>query len=234
MNRNQGIIMVENYHIDLKKISLKEFQGEIKNSELLPSRKTLKDHIDKRFKILRENEVDNLQDLVNLLKTPKKAREFAGKSGLPENYLLILRREINSYTPNPVNLSKFPGVQDETLNKLNSARIKNTAHLFKRVKTPEDRENLATELGIPCKDLLELTKLTDLVRIKWVGPVFARIFLDSEADTAAKIAKSKPNPLYKSLVEINNQKNHTKSKFTESDVATCIKVANMVPKVIEY
>jgi len=226
--------MVENYHIDLKKISLKEFQEEIKNSELLPSRKILKDNIDKRFKILKGNKVDNLQDLANLLKTPKKAREFAEKSGLPEDYILILRREINSYTPNPVNLDKFPGIKDETLHKLNSAGIKNTAHLFKRVKTQEDRENLATALGIPCKDLMVLTKLTDMVRIKWVGPVFARIFLDSGTDTAVKIAKSKPNPLYKSLVEINNQKKYTKSKFTESDVEMCIKVANMVPKAVEY
>nr|WP_319373858.1 DUF4332 domain-containing protein [uncultured Methanobacterium sp.] len=226
--------MVENYHIDLKKIPLNEFKEEIKNSELLPSRKILKNHLNERFKILKGNKVENLQDLANLLKTPKKARAFAEKSGLPEDYLLILRREVNSYTPNPVNLGKFPGIKDETLHKLNSAGIKNTAHLFKRVKTPEDRENLATELGIPCKDLLELTKLTDMVRIKWVGPVFARIFLDSSTDTTAKIAKSKPNPLYKILVDINNQKKYTKSKFTESDVELCIKVASMVPKVIEY
>jgi hypothetical protein len=226
--------MVENYHIDLKKIPLNEFKEEIKNSELLPSRKILKNYLNERFKILKENKVDNLQDLANLLKTPKKAREFAEKSGLPEDYILILRREINSYTPNPVNLGKFPGIKDETLNKLNSAGIKNTTHLFKRVKTQEDRKKLATALGIPCKDLMELTKLTDMVRIKWVGPVFARIFLDSNTDTTAKIAKSKPNPLYKSLVEINNQKKYTKSKFTESDVELCIKVASMVPKVVEY
>jgi len=234
MNINPGIIMVENYHIDLKKISLKEFQEEIKNSELLPSRKILKDHIDERFEILKEKKVDNLQDLANLLKTPKKAREFAGKSGLPEDYILILRRELNSYTPNPVNLGKFPGVQDENLTKLNSAGIKNTAHLFKRVKTVASRHNLANELGISCMDLLELTKLTDLVRIKWVGPVFARIFLDSGTDTTEKVAKSKPTPLYKRLVEINKQKKYTKSKFTESDVEMCIKLANMVPKIIEY
>ncbi|MGZ7048659.1 MAG: hypothetical protein ACXVHO_01495 [Methanobacterium sp.] len=40
--------------------------------------------------------------------------------------------------------------------------------------------------------------------------------------------------LYKNLVEINNKKGHTKSKFIESDVELCIKVSKMVPKVIEY
>ncbi len=158
------------YHIDLEKFSLDEFKNKISESELIPSRKMLKDDIDARFKVLKDNNIHNLQDLTNILKTPKKTREFAQKSGLPEDYLLILRREVNSYTPKPVNLEKFPGVEKETVNKLKSAGIKNTAHLFKKVKTPEDRIKLAAELEISEEEILELTKLADLSRIKWVGP----------------------------------------------------------------
>ncbi|WP_321422849.1 DUF4332 domain-containing protein [uncultured Methanobacterium sp.] len=226
--------MVENYHIDLKKIPLNEFMEEIKNSELLPSRKILKNHLNERFKILKKNKVENLQDLANLLKTPKKTRIFAEKSGLPEDYLLILRREVNSYTPNPVNLDKFPGVEEETLNKLKNAGIKTSIHLFKQVKTSEDREKLTSELGIEDVVLLELTKLTDMVRIKWVGPVFARIFLDSGTDTLQKVSEADAKTLYEKLVEINREKHYTKSKFTLSDVELCVKIAGMVPKVIEY
>ena len=226
--------MVENYYIDLKEFSLKKFKWEIEDSNTLPSRKMLKDNLDERFKILNENGVFNLQDLANLLKTPKKAREFAEKSGLPEDYLLILRREVNSYTPKPVNLDKFPGVEEETLIKLKSAGIKTSLHLFKRVKTPEDREKLTAELGIDNGELLELTKLTEMVRIKWVGPVFARIFLDSGTDTVQKVSEADANKFYKKLVEINREKHYTKSNFTLSDVELCVKVAGMVPKVIEY
>lgn len=226
--------MVENYHIDLKEFSLKKFKGEIEDSTPLPSRKILKENLDERFEILKENGVFNLQDLTNLLKTPKKAREFAEKSGLPEDYLLILRREVNSYTPNPVNLDKFPGVEEETLIKLKSAGIKTSFHLFKRVKTLEDRENLTAELGIDHGELLELTKLTDMVRIKWVGPVFARIFLDSGTDTLQKVSEADAKTFYKKLVEINREKHYTKSTFALSDVELCVKVAGMVPKVIEY
>ncbi|EKQ53362.1 MAG: hypothetical protein B655_1329 [Methanobacterium sp. Maddingley MBC34] len=226
--------MVENYHIDLEEFNLKKFKQELKDSEPLPSRKILKDHLDERFEVLKENGVCNLHDLVNLLKTPKKAREFATKSDLPEDYLLILRREVNSYTPNPVNLDKFPGIEEETLNRLNSARIKNTAHLFRKVKTLADRKKLALELKIDDSVLLELTKLTDLVRIKWVGPVFARIFLDSGVDTVDKVSEVDAKTFYKKLVEINREKNYTKSNFTLSDVELCVKVAGMVPKVIEY
>lgn len=226
--------MKDDYHIDLEKYHLDTLKNELKESELIPSRRILKNDIEARFKVLDGNNIHNLQKLVNVLKTPKKTREFAQKSGLPEDYLLILRREVNSYNPNPVNLDKFPGVEQDTVSKLKSSRIKNTAHLFKRVKTPEDRESLASELEIAPEEILELTKLTDLVRIKWIGPVFARIFLDSGTDTAEKVSKADAELLYETLVEINNEKSYTRGKFIVNDVQLCIKVSSMVPKVIEY
>ncbi|BDZ69883.1 DUF4332 domain-containing protein [Methanobacterium petrolearium] len=198
--------MKEDYHIDLEKFPLNRFKKELSESELIPSRKILKEKINERFEILENNGIGNLQDLKVSLKTPKKTREFAGKSGLPEDYLLILRREVNSYTPNPVNLEKFPGVEKETVNKLKSVGIKNTAHLFKKVKTPEDRIKLAAELEIPEEEILELAKLTDLSRIKWVGPVSARIFLDSGIDTVEKVSEADAGSFYKKLVELNQKK----------------------------
>ncbi len=226
--------MKNDYHINLEKYSLDKFKKDLEESELIPSRKILKEDINNRFRVLKDNDISNLQDLVNVLKTPKKAKEFAEKTGLPQDYVLILRREVNSYTPKPVNLDKFPGVDAKTITKLNNEGIKNTAHLFKKIKTPEDREKLAAELDIPLAEIVELTKLTDLVRIKWVGPVFARIFLDSGTDTALKISKSDAEPLYKKLIKINEEKGYTKGKFIENDVRLCIKVADMVPKVIEF
>jgi hypothetical protein len=224
----------DDYHIDLEKYSLDEFKIELLESEIIPSRKILKEEINERFKILEDNGIGNLQELRDSLKNPKKAREFGVKSGLPEKYLLILLREVNSYTPNPVNLEKFPGVKKETINKLKSAGIKNTAHLFKIAKTPEDREKLAAELEIHNAEILELTKLTDLTRIKWIGPVFARLFYDSSTDTARKVSDADAHHLYKQLVKINNAKGYTRAKFIESDVELAIKVSKMVPKVIEY
>jgi hypothetical protein len=226
--------MKDDYHVNLEKYHLDRFKNELKKSELIPSRRILKDDIEVRFEVLEDESIHNLQDLANMLKTPKKTREFAKKSGLPEDYLLILRREVNSYTPNPVNLDRFPGIEKNTVSKLQNAGIKNTAHLFKKVKTPEDRVKLAAELEVPSEEVLELTKLTDLSRIKWIGPIFARIFLDSGTDTAEKVSNANAEPLYNKLVEINQEKGYTRGKFLESDVELCIKVSALVPKVIEY
>lgn len=226
--------MADDYYIDLEKYPLARFKHELKESELLPSRIILKEQIDERFKILADNNIQNLQNLVISLKTPKKAKEFAEKSCLPEDYILILRREVNSYTPKPVNLEKFPGVEKDTITKLNSVKIKNTAHLFKRVKTEENRKELAAEIGVKEEKIMELTKLTDLSRVKWIGPVFARIFLDSGTDTVEKLSKADAKTLYKKLVDVNNEKEYTKGKFIENDVKLCIKVSKMVPKAVQY
>ncbi|MGF7117184.1 DUF4332 domain-containing protein [Methanobacterium oryzae] len=226
--------MADDYYINLEKYSLGKFKQELKESELLPSRKILKEQIDEKFKILEYNGIHNLQDLTLTLKTPQKTKEFAKKSNLSPDYLLILRREVNSNTPKPVNLEKFPGIEKDVLKKLNEIKIKNTAHLFKRIKTEEDRKELSAETGVNQNQILELTKLTDLSRVKWIGPVFARIFLDSGIDTVEKLSLAETTSLYKKLVEINNKKGYTKAKFIENDVKLCIDVSKMVPRAIDY
>jgi len=226
--------MRDDYYIDLEKYPLTRFKKELKESELIPSRRILKEQIEERFKILEKNGVSNLQILFNELKTPKKAKEFAAKSGLPQDYILILRREVNSYQPKPINLDKFPGIKKETIDELNSMGIKNTLHLFRRVKTKSERDNLASGTDIKNEEILELTKLTDLSRVKWIGPIFARIFMDSGTDTVEKLSKAEASMLYKKLVEINKEKRYTKGKFIETDVQLCINVAKNVPLVIEY
>ncbi|MCZ3365928.1 MULTISPECIES: DUF4332 domain-containing protein [Methanobacterium] len=226
--------MVDDYYIDLEKYPLIKFKQELTEADLLPSRKILKEQIDTRFKILESKGIKNLSDLSTSLKTPKKAKEFAERSGLPQDYILILRREVNSYLPKPVHLEKFPGIEKDTLNKLNSKGIKNTAHLFKIIKTQEDRAKLAAETKISPEEILELTKLTDLSRVKWIGPIFARMFLDSGTDTVKKLSNADAKALYGKLIQINNEKRYTKGRFIESDVELCIKVSKMVPMTIIY
>lgn len=226
--------MADDYYIELDKYSLNQFKEQLKKAKLIPSRKILKEQIDERFNILSNKGIQNLDELLILLKTPKKVKELSEKSGIPYDYLLILRREINSYRPKPVKLDKFPGIEMETINKLNKLGIKNTAHLFKRIKTEKDRIDLARETDINNEKIIELTKLTDLTRIKWIGPVFARIFYDSGVDTAQKVSDADSNSLYKMLVQINEEKGYTRSKFIESDAEMCIDVSKMVPKVIKY
>ncbi len=224
----------DNYHINLENFSIEKYQKVLEQSEMIPSRMILKEQIGERIKCLKKQGIKNLQDIVNVLKTPKNVKEFAKKSGLPEDYLTILIREVNSYQPKPVNLNKFPGIKNEVIDKLGKFGLKNTKHLFGKIKTKKERSELAKQANISSEELMELVKLTDISRIKWIGPIFARIFLESGTDTAEKISKSKAENLFKKLAEINNKRKYTKGKFTVKDIQLCVNVSKDVPKVIQY
>ncbi len=50
-------------------------------------------------------------------------------------------------------------------------------------------EELSSKIGINSKKILELTKLTDVSRIKLVDANFARVLVDSSYNTVKKVAK---------------------------------------------
>jgi hypothetical protein len=96
--------MADPYHIDLERFSLERFRHSLETGEVLPGRRILKEKIAEHFKILESMGIRNLEDLIQALKSSKKLEQFSKKSGLPQDYLVILRREANSHIPKPVNL----------------------------------------------------------------------------------------------------------------------------------
>lgn len=226
--------MADQYHIDLERFSLERFRHILETSEVLPGRKVLKEKISERFGILESMGIRNLKELIDVLSTKKKVEKFSQESGLPNDYLVILRREANSYIPKPVNLRDIPGVDPEYIERLASVGIKNTKHLFERGRSRSDRAELSRLVDVPGDDLLELVELSDLARIGGVGPVFARIFLDAGIDTLEKLSNSSPDELFEKLLAINKEKGYTKVMATLKDVTLCINIATELPKVIEY
>ncbi|MDY6892825.1 MAG: DUF4332 domain-containing protein [Chloroflexota bacterium] len=226
--------MATHYHIDLENFSLDRFRHILETSELLPGRKVLKENIADRFGVLASRDIRNLKELIDALSTRNKIERFSRESGLPEDYLMILRREANSYVPKPVNLKEFPGVNHESLEKLSTAGITNTKHLFEKTTTRNDRENLSRLVNVSPDDLLELAKLSDLVRVAGVGPVFARIILDAGIDTLEMFSNSSPEESFEKVVAVNKEKQYTKIMATLKDVTLCINMAKDLPKVIEY
>lgn len=82
------------YYIDLKQVTVSAYETELEQAELIPSRKMLKEDLQNRFSCLKNHGINHLDDLLTALKTPDKIKQFALKTGLPEEYLTILKREI--------------------------------------------------------------------------------------------------------------------------------------------
>lgn len=225
--------MADNYYIPLDEISLEEYEKTIESKELLPGRIILKDDLHENFNKIGSQEIKNLAELLNQLKTKKKIQEFSKETRIKDAYLTVLRREINSYIPKPVKISSFPGIKTEHIESLASIGIKNSKNMFDLVKTNNDLEELVKRANVPFIKLKEISYLSDLVRISGVGPVFARMILDTGTNYAADMAEKNSKQLFKELVNVNNEKNYTKAKFTQKDVQYCIDFAKKLPKGFE-
>jgi hypothetical protein len=223
------------YYLDLSTFSLEKLKTQIKETRLLPSQQVLKDDLDERFACLERNGIENLEQLQKVLKTKSDVLSYAEETGLPVDYLTVLRREVNSYQPKPIKLKDFPGVDPEVIQKLEQIGIKNTKQLFPNILTLQDRHEFGEQHQIQQDDILELTKLTDVARLKWVGPKFARLLIESDYDTVEKIANSNYEELYRALVRTNERHNIYKGKFGLEDMKLWVNgPVQEVPQVIQY
>ncbi|NLE02657.1 MAG: DUF4332 domain-containing protein [Fibrobacter sp.] len=226
--------MNDEYYVDLNNLSLSDYLIELEQTELLPSRRILKEDLQKRFSILAKHGIKNLQEILYTLKTSAKVQSFSKQTGIPEIYLTILKREIASMQPKPVNLSDFQGIDNLYIQALAQIQINHTRQLFNLIKIESDRKRLSKQAGIPYTILLELTKLTDVSRIRWVGAKFARLLVDSPCDTVEKVSIADYKELYTRLKEINDEKKYFRGMFGMNDMKLCILAAVKVPNVIRY
>ena len=176
------------YYRDFDEITLSDYEKELSQTELLHSRMIIKENLHERFESLKRQNIRTLSDLLSAVKTSAQLSLLAGKAGIPEEFLVILKREISSNIPKPVRLKDFPSVSSETVEKLAAAGINDTRQLFQSVKTEKERQELSDRTGVFYFEILELTKLTDVSRIKWVGANFARVLVDSGYNTAQNVS----------------------------------------------
>lgn len=121
------------------------------------------------------------------------------------------------------------------IQKLETIGIKNTLQLFPIILTPEKRKDLAEKQDIEINDILDLTKLTDIARLKWVGPKFARLMVETGYDTVEKIAQADGDTLYQAILRTNEEKQIYKGNLGSEDITSWIEnVVRDVPRVIEY
>jgi predicted flap endonuclease-1-like 5' DNA nuclease len=223
------------YYPDLAAFSLTKLKGLLKIVRLLPSQRILLENLDERFSCLTQAGIENLEQLKKVLKTTADIQSFAQATGLPVDYLTILRREANSYEPKPIDLQDLPGVNPGVVRTLRRLGIRTTEQLFPHVLTRKSRREFAKQHQIEEQDLLELTQLTDVARTKWVGPKFARLLIESGYDTVEKIAAADYRELHQALVRANEAGGIYQGKFGIEDMKTWVEVvAQTVPQVIQY
>jgi len=226
--------MKVNYHIDLESYRLDKFRQDLESREVTRSRRLLKEDIPGNFVILEGQGIRSLQQLSDALKTKKKLEEFSRASGLSEDYLVLLKREVGSYTPKPFNLSKVPATDPEVSDKFEAVGIKNTRHLFDRGQTRLERAQLSRQTGLPESAVLEMMRIADLSRIWGVGPFFTRILYEAGYESVQAVAGADLDKMYQEVNQVNKEKGYTPIMASKGEVGMCIDYAKLLPVAVEY
>jgi hypothetical protein len=222
------------YYIDLEKISIDDYREKLESAYLPPSRLILKDKLDERFGYFKGIGIKNVKGLIQVLKKKDKLAELSKVDCFSGDYLTILLRELNSTLPKPNKISDFIEIAKNTIDSLEKIGITNTEKLYDKVVKKSDRQKLADSIGIKYQDILELTKLSDLSRIKWVGVTYAQMLYDLGVDTVEKVSESDPIDLHAKINQMIKEKNIFKGAIGLNDVKILIESANELTLEIEY
>ena len=222
------------YYIDLKSIRIDDYKSILKSMDLIPSWKILEEDIDKNLDVIKEQNIQDLDDLLLALKNKNKLQDFAKQSGLSENYLAVLKRVVNGYRPKPNRIKDFTCIAETIKLKLEEAGLKNTFSLYNEILTAEKRDELSNQTGISKDEVHKLTKLTDLSRIKWVNHTFAYVLLEAGYDTVEKVANADYHELYETIKKLNKERNFYNAHIGVYDMKRCVEAAKTLDLEIEY
>jgi hypothetical protein len=222
------------YYIDLKALSIDEYEETLKAADLLPSHMILKDELEENFMLIKKQKIENVEELRSALRSKTKLQDFSGNSGISEYYLKILIRNVNGYRQKPNTIKDFPGVPDDVVLKLEDLGIRNTLQLFDRVLTPNSRKELSSQAGIHEREVLRLTKYSDLCRIRWVNHTFAYVLLEAGYDTTHKVADADHQELYEDVKKLNEERQIYNAHIGLHDMKLCVESAQTLSFDIEY
>ncbi|MCK5136938.1 MAG: DUF4332 domain-containing protein [Bacteroidales bacterium] len=219
---------MENYTLDPTRISLERFNELTISKRLIPSRIILHEQINERFQFLKNAGISNLGELIKILGSKQKIAAFASSSGVPAEYLVLLKREAGSYLARPFPLSDFPGIPHEYVEALKAKEIRHTREFFERAQTDDQRHKLSGLTGIPEARLMEIFSLTDLSRITGIGAVFARIVFESGIRSVRQFANTDASTHCKKYLDISEKHGYAAGHFVEEDIQYCIDYARVI------
>jgi hypothetical protein len=217
------------FYLDTDKISLKELQRRIKETDLIPSRSSLLNGIEGNFKRLEKHGLATLSDLRKDLKTTKCIPPLSKQTGIDEGYLTLLRREIEGYFPKALPLRAFDWLPVKDTAALESSGFRDTVSLYEGLDSPKKRSEIAGTLELDGGFIDSVYSLADLTRIQWTSPIFARMLLAAGYDSAKKVSEADAGELFKALDRVNKESKFFMGKLGLRDIKRLIKAASYVP-----
>jgi hypothetical protein len=135
---------------------------------------------------------------------------------------------------NPFKIKDFMGVNPEQIARLEGLGIKHTGQMLKAGKTPQGRQKLASEAGIPLETVVELVRLSDLARLPGVKGTRARLYYAAGVDSVEALASYEAEELLKLTAEFVERTNFPGIAPLPKEVSSTIANARTLPKVVAW
>ena len=130
-------------------------------------------------------------------------------------------------------LKNFMDVDQEYVNVLANAGIKNVDDMLKAGNTKAKRKKLSRELNIPENAILELVKLSDITRLGYVKTKLTRLFYNAGLDSPQKIAAFESDELYAFFVKFVKESGWDGMVPNPKDLVGNVASARKLDKVVQ-
>jgi hypothetical protein len=218
------------YPLDSEKMRLKQVRKRIEETDLVPSRLPLRNGIGEIFNTLEGRRITTLACLRGELNSAASLKSLAKNAGIDSQYLVLLRREIESWLPKPLPLRSFDWLPKAEIAKLEKADIRDTAAFHKAANAAGNWQALAKSTRIAPGVTEALARYADLVRMQWVSPVTARMLVEAGCNSAAGLAAADAERLCSALERVNAGGRFFKGKIGLRDVKRIIRAAGYISK----
>lgn len=218
------------YHINADHIRLEELQRRIEASDLVPSRSSLLNELNKKMNQIKKQGISTLTELRIAIKTPKRIDSLAQDTGIDKDFFVLLRREIESYFPKPFSLTSFDWLPQDEIKELAKEGIENTAQFYVYFQEKNKKEDFKASSQMNEEVYNQLMCLCDLTRIQWTSPLAARMLFDAGYHSVRMVALSDPEILFNALTKINKRDQYFKGNIGLRDIKRLINSASYLTK----
>jgi predicted flap endonuclease-1-like 5' DNA nuclease len=131
-------------------------------------------------------------------------------------------------------IDTIEGIGHRHATKLRKARVRTTEALLKRAATRKGRKELAEEVAIGEKLILEWVNRADLMRVKGVGEEYSDLLEAAGVDTIKELRRRNPGNLLNAMVEVNTKKRLVRRLPTESMVTRWVDSAKVLDPLVKH
>lgn len=212
------------YYPDFGSLGLEEIPRRFDGADLIPSQVPLLEGLEAKIRALRSAGIGTLEDLVRELRRKGGPAEVAARTGIPEDYLVVLRRTVEAFRPKPVRIRDYPGIDPRTAETLEAAGIRESPELWEAARGDRGAA-LAARTGLPAARIEELYRLADLSRIPYVGATYARAVLEAGYGGVDEVAGAEPEALDAAIQGANARLKLYKTRIGPRDIRRLIRMA---------